>query len=200
VQEDRDGVEKVVQYVSHALSATQRRWATIEKEAYAVVYALNKLRTYIYGAAFTVYTDHKPFKSLFTKDMNNTKIQRWGVLLAEYGAMIEYRKGANNIRGDMLSRIKHEHVAVIDTGDWVEPDAFTAEDLQDVMPLLHDGLNLKTTGEEQRNEFPALWEQRDNEDNEDYEIIQGVLYSTKPPNAHASLYPRLVLPAAHEVP
>ena len=39
-----------------------------------------------------VYTDHKPLKSLFTKDFQNTKVQRWGVLLAEYGAKIEYRK------------------------------------------------------------------------------------------------------------
>ena len=32
-----EGVEKVIQYVSHTLSATQRKWATIEKEACAVV-------------------------------------------------------------------------------------------------------------------------------------------------------------------
>ena len=37
--------------------------------------------------------------------MANTKIQRWAVLLAEYGAKIEYRQGRNNIRADMLSRI-----------------------------------------------------------------------------------------------
>ena len=34
-------------------------------------------------AEFTVYTDHKLLKSLFTKEMANTKIQRWAVLLAE---------------------------------------------------------------------------------------------------------------------
>ena len=34
VQESAEGVEKVIQYVSHTLSATQRKWATIEKEAY----------------------------------------------------------------------------------------------------------------------------------------------------------------------
>ena len=45
-QTHEDGVEYVVQYISHQLSSTQRRWATIEKEAYAVVYALQKLRPY----------------------------------------------------------------------------------------------------------------------------------------------------------
>ena len=104
-QMDASGVERVIQYISHQLNPVQRRWATIEKEAFAVVYALQKLRPYLLGADFTVYTDHKPLKSLFTKEMANTKIQRWAVLLAEYGAKIEYRQGRNNIRADMLSRI-----------------------------------------------------------------------------------------------
>ena len=45
VQEDEQGVERVIQYLSHALSSVQRRWAVIEKEAYAVVYAVQKLST-----------------------------------------------------------------------------------------------------------------------------------------------------------
>ena len=57
-QVHEDGVESVVQYVSHQLSGAQLNWATIEKEAYAVVYAIGKLRPYLYGAAFKVYTDH----------------------------------------------------------------------------------------------------------------------------------------------
>ena len=103
-QLDEKGVERVIQYISHQLNPIQRRYATIEKEAYALVYALNKLRPYLLGSEFVAYTDHKPLKSLFTKEMNNTKIQRWAVLLAEYGAKIEYRQGKNNIRADMLSR------------------------------------------------------------------------------------------------
>ena len=91
VQEDDTDTERVIQYLSHSLSSVQRQWATIEKEAYAVFYAISKLRPYLYGAEFTVYTDHKPLTSLFTKEMQNTKIQRWAVLLSEYGAKIQYR-------------------------------------------------------------------------------------------------------------
>ena len=60
-------------YVSHQLSGAQLNWATIEKEAYAVVYAIGKLCPYLYGAEFKVYTDHKPLASLFTKEFVNTK-------------------------------------------------------------------------------------------------------------------------------
>ena len=97
VQEDNAGLERVVQYISHSLSSTQRKWATIEKEAYAVVYAVNSLRPYLYGAQFTVCTDHKPLTCFFTRDMQNTQIERWDVLLTEFGAQIKYRKGKNNI-------------------------------------------------------------------------------------------------------
>ena len=105
VQLDDSGIERVIQYVSHSLSSVPCRWATIEKEAYAVVKAISKLRPYLYGADFTVYTDPKPLTSLFTKEMQNTKIQRCAVLLSEYGATIQYQKGKNNISADMLSRI-----------------------------------------------------------------------------------------------
>ena len=71
---DQEGQEKV-QYLSHQLSGPQLNYATIEKEALAVIHAITKLRPYLYGAKFTVYTDHKPLTSLFTKDMVNTKIQ-----------------------------------------------------------------------------------------------------------------------------
>ena len=98
VQDDKNGVERVIQYVSHSLSTTQRKWSVSELEGYAIVYCINKLRPYLYGASFTVFTDH-----LFTKEMQNARIQRWGVLLQEYGAKIEYTSSSSNIRADVIS-------------------------------------------------------------------------------------------------
>ena len=132
VQDDDAGVEKVVQYVSHQLSATQRKWSTIEKEAFAVVHCIDKLRAYLYGAEFIVYTDHKPLRSLFTKEMRNTKIQRWAVFLAEFGARIQYIQGPRNVRADLMSRLPAPvELAVIDTVDWVDPEAIQGKGAQD---------------------------------------------------------------------
>ena len=136
-------------------------------------------------------------KSLFTKEMNNTKIQRWGVLLAEYGATIEYRKGKNNIRADMLSRIRHdtnEHAAVIDTEEWVDPQAIPEDNARDSLPLVHDGLNLPEIATAQRKEFPDEWAKGEDENEDEHEIIKGVLYSTLSPSVMAPSYPRLILP------
>ena len=98
-----DNVERVIQYISHQLDPTQKRWASIKKEAYTIVYFLQKLIPYLWGAKFTILTDHKPLRSLFPNEMGNTKIQRWAVLIDEFGADIQYREGKNNIRADMLS-------------------------------------------------------------------------------------------------
>ena len=66
--------QKRLSSTSHSLSFTLRSRAVIEKEAYAVVYSLKELRPYICGSDFVSYSDHRPLKCLFTKDLNNTKI------------------------------------------------------------------------------------------------------------------------------
>ena len=193
-QVHEDGVERVVQYVSHQLSGAQLNWATIEKEAYAVVYAIGKLRPYLYGAEFKVYTDHKPLASLFTKEFVNTKIQRWAVLLAEYGAKIEYRQGKNNIRADMLSRIKPESIDVC-VLDWVDPHAYADEDADKNLPILHDGLDLIDVSLDQQVEFvDELCDAEVQGEESGYVVYRNVLYSIHKPTPTSADYPRIMLP------
>ena len=197
-QTHEDGVEYVVQYVSHQLSTTQKRWATIEKEAYAVVYALQKLRPYLYGAEFTVYTDHKPLLCLFSKSMTNTKIQRWAILLAEYGAIIKYRPGNTNIRADMLSRLAPATVAIIDPAhEYIDPPSGPADIADDLLPFNMDGLDRQTLSAEQKAGFPELWGKANVEDS-GYILHKGVLYSIWTPSTTSPEYPRIVLPPAFQ--
>jgi hypothetical protein len=191
VQRDESGVERPIQYISHQLSSVQRRWATIEKEAYALVYALQKLRPYLLGAQYVVYTDHRPLKSLFTKEMANTKIQRWAILLAEYGAQIEYRRGEHNIRADSLSRLESESAL----GE-AEVSVVIVEEAGELPVLLDDGIGLAELKEAQREELADLIaEATDPEDpSDDYVLYAGVLFSERLPYPGALEGPRLVLP------
>ena len=68
--------EVPIYFLSHKLSPTQQRWLVIEKEAYAIVYALEKLNYYMSGATFVIKTDHKPLQYLFEADWTNKKIQQ----------------------------------------------------------------------------------------------------------------------------
>ena len=103
--QDRAEGEKVIQYVSHKLNAGQQKWPTIEREAYAIIHAVKKLRHYLYGSDFTIFTDHKPLKSLFTAEMKNTRVQRWAIQLEEYSPRIEYKPGKLNMVADLMSRL-----------------------------------------------------------------------------------------------
>ena len=199
-QEDENGVERVVQYVSHQLSGNQLKWATIEKEAYAVIYCITKLRPYLWGAEFTVFTDHKPLKSLFTAQMKNTKIQRWAVLIAEYGCQIKYHEGVKNIRADMLSRIKPSlsEIATFDTEEYIDPNAFPEEDADMRLPLEADNLNEDEVKENQIKEFPHLFRQAADKEDSDYVVLKGLLYSRKSVSPFAAQYPRLILPSKYQ--
>ena len=41
-QDDTSGNERVIQYLSDQLSASQRTWPTIVKESFAIVYAIDR--------------------------------------------------------------------------------------------------------------------------------------------------------------
>ena len=188
-----NGVEKVIQYVSKKLNPAQRKWAVIEKEAWAVVYALKKLRPYLYGAEFTIYTDHKPLKSLFLGEVNNTKVQRWAVLISEYGAPIEYRQGKNNIRADMLSRILplEQEVAVIDSAQlWSFPPGDNED--ESCIPWADDELDLQDVVLEQSH-MPE-YELAQDQDVDRYILTGGVMYDVSDEDGGVKSYPRLVLP------
>ena len=122
VQETEMG-ERVIQYLSHQLNETQQRWPIIEKEAYAIVYGIQKLRPYLLGSKFTVMTDHKPLKHLFTSEMRNARIQRWAIMLDEYGCDIEYVSGSKNVVADMLSRIGPVEYDDVDRDDVVTSES-----------------------------------------------------------------------------
>ena len=97
--------EKPIYFLSHKLSPTQTRWSTIEKEGYAIYYALQKLDHYLHNARFTIKTDHKPLKYILDSPMQNKKIQLWALSIAGYNCQVEYIKGTENHCADLLSRI-----------------------------------------------------------------------------------------------
>ena len=90
------------------LSRTQCKWSTVEKKAYAIHFALQKLGYYLHGAQFVIQTDHKPLKYLLESPIQNKKkkIQLWALSMTGYSCTIEYIAGIINTCADLLSRKK----------------------------------------------------------------------------------------------
>ena len=104
-QRSDEGEEMPVYFISHKLSDTQKKWATIEKESYAIFYAVQKLDYLLYGSQFVIKTDHQPLIYLLRSPSNNKKVQNWMLQLSAYNCQIEHIKGTDNTIADMLSRV-----------------------------------------------------------------------------------------------
>lgn len=116
-----DGEEKPVYFLSHTLSDTQKRWSTVEKEAFAIHYDLQKLYHFLHNAQFTIKIDHQPLKYLLEAPMQNKKIQLWALGITGYNCQIEYVKGSQNYCADLLSRMP-SHLEEEDECNDIEPD------------------------------------------------------------------------------
>ena len=104
-QYDDSGVEHPVAFVSHKLTATQCAWSVIEREAYAVVWALSRFRNIIFGAQISVFTDHNPLKYLNESMPKSAKLTSWSLALQEYDLELKYTRGTCNSVADCLSRV-----------------------------------------------------------------------------------------------
>ena len=62
------------------------------------------MQTYLQGAWFSVYTDHRPLTVLFTKQIKYTKVIRWKVFLSEFDGEITYIQGSKTFVAVVLSR------------------------------------------------------------------------------------------------
>lgn len=94
-----------VTFISRTLTSTEQNYATNEKEILAIVWALQKLRNYLYGVAdLTIYTDHQSLIYSISEKNPNTKLKRWKNFIAEFGAEIKYKPGYQNVVADALSR------------------------------------------------------------------------------------------------
>lgn len=71
----------VICYSSITFSEAQLNYTTTEKELLAVVYALDKFRSYIWGSKVILYTDHSAIRRLMEKKETKPRLIRWVLLL-----------------------------------------------------------------------------------------------------------------------
>lgn len=57
---------RIICYISRSLSAVENRYSQIEKEALALVFAIERLKFYLLGCPFELVTDHKPLQVIFS--------------------------------------------------------------------------------------------------------------------------------------
>ena len=140
----------VIYYASKTLDSAQANYTTTEKEFLAIVFALEKFRSYIVGSPVTIFTDHAALKYLLSKQDTKPRLTRWILLCQEFNLTIKDKKGVENVVADHLSRLVPESSShVIPIGD-----SFPDEQLFAIIHCLWyvDIVNCLVTGQ-----IPPQW-------------------------------------------
>lgn len=107
LQEDKEGIDHPICYFSRKFNRSQRNYSTIEKEALALLFAVQHFEVYVGSSTFPVivYTDHNPLTFISRMRNQNQRLMRWFLIFQEYNLDIRYKKGTDNVVADALSRI-----------------------------------------------------------------------------------------------
>ena len=77
----------------------------MELEAGCVVWSIRRLRCYLFGVYFLVFTDHQCLQQICKIGGTKPRIQRWMEFLLAYNFRLSYRRGQENANAGFLSRL-----------------------------------------------------------------------------------------------
>ena len=105
-----DVSERPIANISKTITASQRNYSQIQKEALAIIYALKKFFQYLCGRKFILVTDHQPLVAMFgpnkaTPALAANRLSRWALFLRQFNYTIDYHKTSEHSNADVLSRL-----------------------------------------------------------------------------------------------
>ena len=103
------GNQQIISFASKTLTETQKYYPQIQREALAIVWAVERFYFYLLGRHFTIRTDARGLSFIFDKEKVSCKralnrAEGWALRLGAYDYEIEWIKGRENI-ADPPSRL-----------------------------------------------------------------------------------------------
>jgi hypothetical protein len=107
LMQEQNGKREYVSFYSKCYTGAESRYSTVEKELLAVVKSIEHFKEYLMGRKFKpqAYTDHKPLKTLMSKENLSSRLVRWMLRIQSYDVEIVYKPGVENSVADWLSPI-----------------------------------------------------------------------------------------------
>ncbi|KAK2456610.1 hypothetical protein QL285_003960 [Trifolium repens] len=109
-QEDDNGIENAVYYLSRVLNDAKTRYTAIEKLCLCLYFSCTKLKHYIKHVDIYVYSHFDVIKHMLTKPILHSRIGKWALALTEYSLTYKPLKA---VKGQIVSAPVHPHVLII---------------------------------------------------------------------------------------
>ncbi len=84
---------------------SERNYSATKRELLGLIFALRKLRFYLSGRKFHMYTDHKALTYMFEQKKLTDMLERWLDELLEFDFTVSHIPGILNVLPDCLSRL-----------------------------------------------------------------------------------------------
>ena len=178
--------DQPIAFASKSLRDTETRYANIERELLAIIFACQCFSTYLLGRSFVAESNHKPLEMIAMKNLANVppRLQRMLLELQRYNVTIKYRPGNQMQLADALSCCLVRASQEIKLDMRVDYIAFTKpwiEKLKDSTqrdPILATVYQLTQQGwPHQRRHVPYLawryWDLRDKLSTDDGLLLKG---------------------------
>lgn len=113
MQENKNKERRIIAYASKSLSELERKYFQTEREALALVWAVDRFKLYLQGTKFLLITDCKPLQFLFSpRSRPCARLERWVLRLQSYSFKIVYQPGPTNL-ADALSRLSASNKEIV---------------------------------------------------------------------------------------
>ncbi|GFX11993.1 retrovirus-related Pol polyprotein from transposon opus [Trichonephila clavipes] len=93
-----------IAFAFRTLNKAERNYTVTELECLAVIWALNKFKTYFGSLPVKVFTDHAALTKLTNGKNLSSRMIRWALKLSEFNIEWEHRPGVQNVVTDVLYR------------------------------------------------------------------------------------------------
>jgi hypothetical protein len=114
----QDQQHQLLECMSGTFTGSQLNWTVIEKEAFPIALACDKLDYLLLRPpGFRMFCDHRNLIHVFAPDEHvkkhvKGKLLRWSMNLMNYNYVIEHIAGPQNVWADMISRWAGNHAPV----------------------------------------------------------------------------------------
>ena len=138
--------ERPIAFALRTLSAAEKNYAQVQKEALSLIWSIKKFYSYLYGRKFTLVTDHQPLLAIFDPKRlipatTAAHFQRYAIFLQGHDYEIEYKSSKAIAKADELSRLPCPHTEEIEESD---PDEIYNLSQIDSLPVSANDIKRET--------------------------------------------------------